>query len=173
MNPIRSSAHVLRVDHAGERGAIGIYRGQILVSSLLHRGCVPALTQMLAHERVHFATFDRLLAARGLRHCHVLPLWGVGGWALGVLTALCGERAIWVCTAAVESTVNAHLEHQVEFLREVDAEALAAVESIRKDEQAHEAHASGLAGPPRGLHALLWRVVAGSTALAIWLSTRL
>ena len=97
----------------------------------------------------------------------------VGGWMLGTLTALFGERAIWVCTAAIENTVNEHLEHQVEVLRVHDLEALAAVESIRRDEKEHEQHAVAHGGEGKGLYRVLRWIVKGSTSFAIWLSTKL
>jgi ubiquinone biosynthesis monooxygenase Coq7 len=56
-----------------------------------------------------------------------LALWAVGGWALGLMTALLGTKSIWVCTAAIEKTVHAHLEHQLAFLQQSDLEVLAAV----------------------------------------------
>src|SRR4051812_41568394 len=126
MRGIQSVEHVLRVNHAGERGAICIYRGQIAIARRRAPECVGALTNMLAHEIAHFRTFDRLLQQRGIRHCLALALWAVGGWSLGLFTALLGARAIWVCSAAIESTVNAHLEHQLSFVA-ADAEILAAV----------------------------------------------
>jgi len=92
---------------------------------------------------------------------------------LGLCTALCGPRAIWVCTAAIENTVNAHLEHQVAFLRGADDEVLSAVESIRKDEESHEAHAAAHGGRATGPYVVLRWLIVGATSLAIWLSTKL
>jgi ubiquinone biosynthesis monooxygenase Coq7 len=127
MAAIQTVDQILRVDHAGECGAIRIYRSQIAVARLLHPNCVGALAEMLEHELRHFRTFDGLLEARRIRPCYALPLWMVGGWMLGFITSLLGERAIWVCTAAIESTVNQHLDHQVAVLAASDLEALAAV----------------------------------------------
>jgi ubiquinone biosynthesis monooxygenase Coq7 len=173
MAHVGSVNQMLRVDHAGERGAISIYTAQIFVSRLLHRECVPALQEMLVHERRHFQTFQSLLDARGVRHCYALTFWAVGGLLLGTLTALMGERAIWVCTSAIENTVNEHLEHQVRFLAESDVEALVAVESIRRDELAHEIHAIEHGGRSNGLYRILHDLVRGVTSFAIWLSTKL
>jgi len=169
----RSVDQILRVDHAGERGAICIYQSQLLVARLLHPQCVPALVEMLGHERRHFQTFDRMLRARRIRHCHALALWAFGGAVLGFATALLGVRAIWVCTAAIENTVNEHLLHQVDYLSETDAEALAAVQSIRRDEQAHEEHALDHGGASHGIYIPLHWLVRNTTAFAIWLSTKL
>jgi ubiquinone biosynthesis monooxygenase Coq7 len=173
MTQIGSADQILRVNHAGERGAICIYRGQLLVSRILHPSCVEPLADMLSHEQRHFLVFDTILKARGLRHCHALFFWATGGWLLGISTAMLGKRAIWACTAAIESTVNGHLEHQLEFLGPRDPEVLAAVESIRVDEQAHEHHARESGGDAGGVYIVLRFAIKGATSLAIWLSTRL
>ena len=164
---------ILRVDHAGECGAIQIYRSQIAVARLLHPQCVDALAGMLEHELRHFRIFDTLLKQRKIRTCYALPLWKVGGWILGSLTAVLGEKAIWVCTAAIENTVNQHLDHQVAALSANDPEALLAVQSIRRDEKEHEEHALQHGGYGRGLYRVLRWAVKGATSLAIWLSTKL
>lgn len=164
---------ILRVNHAGERGAICIYRGQIAVSRVLHPQCVSPLMEMLSHEREHFSRFDSILGARGLRRCHALVFWAMGGWILGVTTALMGPKAIWACTTAIESTVNQHLEHQVAFLEKHDPEVLAAVESIRADEEAHERHARQSGGEAGGIYRALRLFIVGATSFAIWLSTKL
>lgn len=173
MSTAQTVDQILRVDHAGESGAIQIYRSQIAIARVLHPGCVQALERMLEHELAHFRTFDGLLKARKVRPCHALPLWMVGGWMLGTMTALFGERAIWVCTAAIENTVNDHLDHQVAVLRVQDTEALAAVESIRRDEEEHEQHAVARGGEGKGLYRVLRVIVKGATSFAIWLSTKL
>ena len=101
---------IIRVDHAGEFGAIKIYRSQILVARLFDKDIVEKLEEMLAHEKKHFAMFDNLLLSRGIRHCYALYFWGFGGAALGLLTGLFGRNAIWVCTDSIETTVLHHLE---------------------------------------------------------------
>lgn len=173
MTAVQSVEQILRVDHAGEYGAIRIYRSQLAIARLLQPQCVDALEEMLQHELRHFQTFDSILTRRGIRTCCALPLWMAGGFILGSVTALLGERAIWVCTAAIESTVNEHLEHQVVVLAMKDPEALSAVESIRRDEKAHEDHAVKSGGDGRGLYLPLRWLVKGATSFAIWLSTKL
>ena len=173
MRAVQNVEQILRVDHAGECGAIRIYRSQIAVARLLHPQCVDALEEMLEHELRHFHTFDAILKSRGIRTCYALPLWMAGGLMLGSFTALLGERAIWVCTAAIESTVNEHLNHQMVVLAATDPEALSAVESIRRDEEAHESHAINQGGDGHGLYRPLRWFVKGATSVAIWLSTKL
>lgn len=163
---------IIRVDHAGERGAIGIYTAQLTVARILYQDLVPVLEAMLLHEREHYATFNRLLNNRSIRHCYGLGLWAVGGVLLGTATALLGRNAIWVCTNSIETTVLHHLESQLLFLEQHDAEAHAAVLSIKTDEEEHR-----LLGQVNGRESILYKplfwLVQGSTEFAIWLSTKL
>ena len=174
MSNIGSVEQILRVNHAGECGAIWIYRSQITIASLFHPSCVAELQSMLDHERVHFARFDAVLKNRGIRHCHALAFWAFGGWLLGTITALMGPKAIWSCTVAIETRVNLHLEHQIAFLELHDAEILEAVKSIQADEKAHEQHARSKGGDADGvLYRGLRVCIVGATSFAIWLSTQL
>jgi 3-demethoxyubiquinol 3-hydroxylase len=174
MSNIGSVEQLLRVNHAGECGAIWIYRSQIAIAGLFHPGCVAELQSMLAHERVHFARFDAVLKNRGIRHCHALVFWACGGWLLGIVTALMGPKAIWSCTPAIETRVNLHLEHQIAFLEQRDDEILKVVRSIQADEKAHEQHARGKGGDADGVVYRGLRVcIVSATSFAIWLSTQL
>lgn len=163
---------IIRVDHAGEHGAIKIYSAQILISRILHKDIVPALENILSHEREHFRRFDQLLKNRQVRHCYALGLWAVGGFMLGLFTALLGRNAIWVCTNSIETTVLHHLDWQLAFLKEHDQDAYDAVLSIKADEEEHREF-----GQINGTDSIMYRpifwVVRKSTESAIWLSTKL
>lgn len=163
---------IIRVDHAGERGAIAIYGAQLVVARIFFKDIVPTLEDMLLHEREHFSTFSRLLKVRRIRHCYGLGLWAFGGAVLGSVTALMGRNAIWVWTNSIETTVLHHLEWQLAFLREHDAEAHAAVCSIKRDEEQHR-ELGQRNGNQSLIHKPLFWVVQNSTRFAIWLSTKL
>lgn len=160
---------IIRLNHAGERGAIAVYSAKLLLARILYKDMVDDLEEMLRHERDHFATFGRLLASRKIRACYGLAVWAMGGAVLGTVTALLGRNAIWVCTDSIETTVLHHLQWQLELLNEHDAEAYEAVLSIKEDEEAHQA--LGAANSKGALMSTLisW-VVRGSTAFAIWIS---
>ena len=163
---------ILRVDHAGELGAINIYRKQLFVARYFYKDIVPVLEEMLSHEMRHFKIFDSLLNKRGIRHCYALRLWAFGGGVLGLFTALLGRNAIWVCTNSIETTVLHHLEWQLEFLSKNDVEAYDAVYSIKAEEEEHQE-----LGENNGVNSLVYKpifyLVRKSTELAIWLSTKL
>ena len=164
-------ARILRVNHAGEYGAIRIYGAQIGVARRWFPDVLPALAEMLAHERQHCAAFFAAMPSRGSRPCRIMSLWSLGGWLLGFVTALAGRQSIWVCTAAVEAAVHRHLDDQLHFLSGRDVELHALILSIREEELSHlrqaEAHLDRPALPQRSLRT----AISAITDLLIWLST--
>lgn len=163
---------ILRVDHAGEFGAINIYRSQLFVARYLYKDIVSKLEEMLGHEKQHFQRFDQILKKRGIRHCYALHFWALGGATLGFLTALAGRNAIWVCTYSIESTVLHHLDWQLDLLEQHDTEVHAAVLSIKADEQEHQEFGQNHGSKSAMYRPVFW-VVRNSTEFAIWLSTKL
>src|ERR1700716_1446676 len=164
-------ARIVRVNHAGEYGAIRIYSAQIGVSARRYPDVVPALTDMLQHEKKHYAAFLAAMPERNSRPCRVMSLWSWGGWLLGLTTALMGRKTIWICTAAVEAAVHRHLADQLAFLAGRDDELQGIILSIREEELAHLHHAqSQIASLGRGSR-LLQRLISDVTDALIWLST--
>jgi 3-demethoxyubiquinol 3-hydroxylase len=170
--PAAEIARMLRVDHAGEYGAMRIYEGQLAV---LGRGdrAGAEIRQMAAAENRHLARFERLLRERRVRPTLLQPLWSAAGFALGAATALLGEHAAMACTVAVEEVIDAHYEAQAGYLAEQDAGLAETVLAFRADEIAHRESALAYgAGEIPGYELLTGAIKAG-TRLAIWLSTRL
>ncbi len=133
-------AEILRVDHAGELGAVSIYRGQRAVfgASPGRAAIAGRLEEMQAHEAVHLAAFDALLNGRAVRPTLLAPLWRIAGFGLGAATALMGEAAAHACTEAVETVIEQHYAGQIAELA-ADEPALAAeLTRFRDDELAHK-----------------------------------
>jgi ubiquinone biosynthesis monooxygenase Coq7 len=132
-------AEILRVDHAGELGAVAIYQGQRAVFAALDRppALAAELEEMAAHEAVHLAAFDRLLNERQVRPTVLTPLWRLAGFALGAGTALLGEKAAHACTEAVESVIEQHYAEQVEELSAREPALAQELSGYRDDELAH------------------------------------
>lgn len=135
------SEKMIKVDHAGENGAVNIYRAQYLVSRIRAPRMLPDLRHFQEHEMEHRQIFADYLKSHNIRRWVSYHLCGLGGWWLGFVTGLIGPKAIMATTYAVEHVVLEHLEHQVEYLKTVDAQALKCVEAIIEDEQAHHDHA--------------------------------
>ncbi|HYN38148.1 MAG TPA: demethoxyubiquinone hydroxylase family protein [Rhodospirillales bacterium] len=162
---------VLRVDHAGEYGAVRIYEGQLAVLGRRPAGAV--IREMAAKEREHLATFDALLPKRRVRPSALQPVWHVAGFALGAATALLGAKAAMACTVAVEEVIDEHYARQVAELGDDEAELRDLCARYRQDEVEHgeTALAHGAREAP-GYKALTGAVKAGSRA-AIWLAERI
>jgi ubiquinone biosynthesis monooxygenase Coq7 len=162
---------MIRVDQAGEFGAVRIYEGQLAVLAGTDAGRV--IEEMAAQEREHLEAFDRMIAERRVRPTALSPLWHVAGFALGAATALMGPRAAMACTVAVEEVIGEHYADQAEKLGEDEADLRETILEFRDDELAHlETAVEHEARAAPGYEPLTAAIRTGSR-LAIWLSTRL
>lgn len=167
---------IIRVDQAGEFGAVRIYEGQLAALRWTGRSNSEAgrkIAHMAHQEREHNKVFDRLLVERRVRPTVLSPLWNVAGFALGAATALMGDKAAMACTVAVEETIEEHYAEQAARLGDDESGLRATVEQFRSEEIEHrdEALASGAEQAP-GYEVLSTAIKAGSR-LAIWLSSRI
>ncbi|MEH6403512.1 MAG: demethoxyubiquinone hydroxylase family protein [Sneathiella sp.] len=162
---------ILRVDHAGEFGAVRIYEGQYAV--LKNSEDAATIQHMKEQEEVHRAKFEQLLGERRVRPTLLSPIWSVAGYALGAGTALLGKEAAMACTEAVEEVIDEHYQHQLEELGEDEAELKTVIKQFRDEEIEHRdiARANGAAEAPG--YELLTTAVKTGSKLAIWLSTRI
>ena len=125
----------LRVDHAGERAAQQIYKGQLAV--LANHEMADEIRHMMDQEIEHLETFDSLLNERQVRPSLLDPLWGAAGFTLGVVTAAMGPKAAMACTIAVEEVIGEHYQKQADILGEDERELQATVERFRDEELEH------------------------------------
>src|SRR5262249_134028 len=116
MDAMITIQRILKVNHAGEYGAIRIYGAQIAIARRFYPDIVGILSDIRAHEIRHCWLFRDAMPYRSARPCRVMAFWSLGGFVLGLVTALMGQRMIWICTEAVESAVHRHLEDQLAFL---------------------------------------------------------
>jgi ubiquinone biosynthesis monooxygenase Coq7 len=165
---------MIRVDHAGEYGAIRIYQGQIAVLEALSHDAkaLTAIRRMAEQEARHLERFDGLVNERRVRPTALSPLWDVAGFVLGATTALLGTRAAMACTAAVEEVIDEHYGRQLERL-DSDPELKASVAEFREDEIAlrDEALAHGAEQAPG--YRLLSDGIKAGCRLAIRLSEKI
>jgi ubiquinone biosynthesis monooxygenase Coq7 len=164
---------MIRVDHAGEFGAVQIYRGQLAI--LGHTAAGKTIRHMEQQEQAHLKKFDELVAEHGVRPTVLSPVWHVAGFALGAATALMGEKAAMACTAAVEEVIDEHYAAQVAAL-ENDGEAQAplreTIEAFRADEVAHRDTALAHGAEQTPGYGVLSGVIKAGCRLAIRLSER-
>ncbi len=168
-------AAMIRVDHAGEFGALRIYQGQLAVLSRDPRAAegTDAVRRMAEQERTHFEALDRLVKDRAVRPTALEPVWHLAGFALGAATALMGEKAAMACTVAVEDVIDEHYSQQIERLGESDPELKTQLVKFHQDECEHrdEARARGASEAPG--YELLTSAIRLSCRIAISLSERL
>lgn len=174
--PLRSARTlgetILKVDHAGEHGAVGIYQAQSWIARWRAPAMVGQIEHFRNHERRHRALFAAELERRGIRRCRSYHLCGTGGLFLGLVTGLMGKRAIDLTTEAVESVVLSHLQHQLAALARSDPSAAAVVRQIVEEEQEHHDTSTRRLEGARLFDRLLRPIIRGGTELVIWMGMR-
>jgi ubiquinone biosynthesis monooxygenase Coq7 len=130
---------MLRVDHAGEYGAVAIYRGQQAVFRHNPKTASTAskLSEMEQEEQKHLDAFDKLLIEKNVRPTALMPLWNFAGYGLGVLTAMISEKAAHACTEAVESVIEQHYGEQAEKTQDIEPGLSDLFKEFREDELHH------------------------------------
>ena len=163
---------ILRVNHAGEHGAVAIYSAQIAQMGDKHPDLSEWLAETLEHEQRHRSEFRAAMPERAAKPCRALSAWRIGGAALGRMTALLGPSAVMVCTAAVERTVHAHMQDQARFLDGCDPKLAKLVREIQAEEEAHLAYAEARQYRVSIFATALSAIVSAATETLIAISTR-
>lgn len=161
---------MIRVNQAGEYGAMRIYAGQLAV--LRHGPAAEKIKEMAAQERKHLDAFNKLAAERRVRPTALEPLWHMAGFALGAATALMGEKAAMACTVAVEEVIEEHYADQAAKLGEDEAPLRETIQEFRADELEHRDTAVAHHARETPGYELLASAIKAGSRLAIWLSTR-
>lgn len=164
---------VMKVDHAGEHGAVCIYTAQRWFARWRAPEMLAELDHFLAHERAHRARFAAELARRGQPRCRSYLWCGAGGLALGLFTGLAGRQAIAATTVAIESVVLRHMKEQLQTLEASDREAAATLRHIIAEEQEHHDLSAARLATGGFWPKVLNPLVAASTETVIWLGMRL
>jgi ubiquinone biosynthesis monooxygenase Coq7 len=164
---------VMKVDHAGEHGAICIYRAQRWFAHWRAPEMVPELEHFLTHERGHRALFGAELQRRNRRRCRSYHWCGIGGFILGGVTGLAGRKAIAATTVAIERVVLRHMHEQLCVLENVDEHAAVTLRCVIAEEQEHHDLSVGRLGPSSFWSKLIDPLVSASTETTIWLGMHL
>jgi len=164
-------ASLLRVNHAGEYGAKRIYEGQLAI--LKGTPSEPLLMHMKEQEIGHLKSFEHLIVENRVRPTLLQPLWHIAGYALGVSTALMGEKAAMACTAAVEEVIDEHYERQLIRLGSENPALSHLIRTCQEEEREHRDLAFAHGAAEAVAYPLLSRTIKAGSRLAIWLSERL
>ena len=163
---------MIRVNQAGEFGAKRIYEGMIAFSKPEEK---ELLKEMLDQELEHLATFNDIMIKNKVRPTFLQPLWHLGGYAMGAVTAKIHPKVAHACTIAVEDVIEKHYQEQLnelEFYPEHDA-FKKTVKQFRDDELEHRDTAVDQGGDDHPLAQPVKSVVTAITKAAIFLSKKI
>ena len=165
----------IRVDHAGERGAIKIYEGQLLALNTIKKdeNLKEIIQEMRSHEIEHSDFFDREIKKRNIKPTKLLPLWDLMGVTLGFGTAMLGEKAAMLCTASVEEVIDGHYKDQTYKLGKDEEELKKKIMKFRQDELDHKDIAYDNGATKKGLFGVLDKVIKTSSRIAITISEKI
>ena len=166
---------IIRVDHAGERGAIKIYEGQLLALKTFRQDetLKRKIEEMKEHENEHYDFFDKEIQRRKIEPTKLLPLWDVMGVALGFGTTMLGKKAAMLCTASVEEVIDNHYKNQIYKLKEDEKNLKEKIIKFREDELHHKDIAYDNGATKKGLFGLLDKVIKTSSCIAITISEKI
>lgn len=167
------AGRILKVNHAGEHGAVHIYAGQMLLARWRAHHLSAELAEFKAHEEHHRAIFAHELARRSLPRCRSYWMCAVGGYVLGLLSGMLGGKAIAATTVAVERVVIRHLHGQLRDLGSSDPAATAAIRQILDEEQLHHDQSALRLDRPGRLNRVIDAVVSTATEAVIWVGMRI
>lgn len=166
---------ILRVDHAGEYGAVRIYEGQLAVLGKRKgsQQSVRLIRHMADQEYEHLDRFNKLLNEHNVRPTALTPIWHVAGFALGAATALLGEKSAMTCTAAVEEVIDQHYANQTQLIDDENQDLKQTIEEFREEEIAHRDTAITHGAHEVTGHRFLSNVIKAGCRVAIKLSEKI
>ena len=166
---------IIRVDHAGERGAIKIYEGQLLALKTFKHDeeLRRKIEEMKEHETEHLEFFDQEMKKRNIKPTKFLPIWDLLGVTLGFGTAMLGKKAAMLCTASVEEVIDDHYKNQTYKLKEDEKNLKEKIFKFREDELHHKDIAYDQGATKEGLYGILDKVIKTSSKIAITISEKI
>ena len=166
---------IIRVDHAGERGAIKIYEGQLLALKTIKQNqkLKEQIEKMKDHEKEHLEYFEREIQQRKIKPTSLLPLWDVMGVALGFGTAMLGKKATMLCTASVEEVIEEHYHNQLKYLGDDEKDLKEKIQKFKNDEIDHKNIAYDEGATNTGLYSIMNKIIKTSSRIAITISEKI
>ena len=165
----------IRVDHAGERGAVKIYEGQLLALNTLVKDekLKKTIEEMKVHEKEHCEFFEKEIKKRNIKPTKLLPLWDLLGVTLGFGSTLLGKKAAMLCTASVEEVIDKHYQNQIDQLDKSEEELKNRIIKFREDELHHKDIAYEKGATKKGCYSILDKVIKTGSKIAINISEKI
>ena len=166
---------IIRVDHAGARGAIKIYEGQLLALKTIKQDNTlrDKIEEMKEHEKEHLEYFEKEIQKRKIKPTYLLPLWDVMGVTLGFGTVLLGKKAAMLCTASVEEVIEDHYKNQLKKLGNDEMNLKNKIEKFKEDEVNHKNIAYEAGATNKGLYSIMNKVIKTGSRIAITISEKI
>ena len=165
----------IRVDHAGERGAVKIYEGQLLALNTLVKDeeLKKTIEEMKIHEKEHCEFFESEIKKRKIKPTKFLPLWDLLGVGLGFGSTILGKKAAMLCTASVEEVIDKHYQDQINNLGPEEEELKKKIIKFREDELHHKDIAYEKGATKKGLYSLMDKIIKTGSKIAINISEKI
>jgi ubiquinone biosynthesis monooxygenase Coq7 len=165
----------IRVDHAGERGAVKIYEGQLLALNTFVKdeSLKKTIEEMKVHEKEHCEFFENEIKKRKIKPTKFLPLWDLLGVGLGFGSTLLGKKAAMLCTASVEEVIDKHYLDQINQLGPEEKELKKKIIKFREDELHHKDIAYEKGASKEGLYSIMDKIIKTGSKIAINISEKI
>jgi ubiquinone biosynthesis monooxygenase Coq7 len=165
----------IRVDHAGERGAIKIYEGQLLALNTFVKDdkLKEMIKEMKNHEKEHLDFFNKEIEKRNIKPTKLLPLWDLLGVGLGFSSAIMGKKAAMLCTASVEEVIDGHYKNQLNQINSDEKILKEKIKKFRDDEIHHKNIAYDNGATKEGLFSILDKIIKTGSKVAITISEKI
>ena len=164
----------IRVDHAGERGAIKIYEGQLLALNTVFKDkkLKKTIEEMKFNEKEHLDFFEKELKKRNIKPTKFLSIWDLLGVGLGFGTTLIGKRAAMLCTASVEEVIDEHYQKQINQIEDDEKQLKKKIIKFKKDELHHKDIAYDEGASKEGIYSILDKIIKTGSRIAINISEK-
>ena len=165
----------IRVDHAGERGAVKIYEGQLLALNTLVKdeNLKKIIEEMKIHEKEHCEFFEKEIMKRNIKPTKFLPLWDLLGVGLGFGSTILGKKAAMLCTASVEEVIDEHYQNQINQLGSDEKNLKEKITKFREDELHHKDIAYDKGATKKGLYSIMDKIIKTGSKIAINISEKI
>ena len=165
----------IRVDHAGERGAVKIYEGQLLALNTFVKdeNLKKTIQEMKKHEKEHCEFFEKEIKKRNIQPTKFLPLWDLLGVGLGFGSTLLGKKAAMLCTASVEEVIDEHYSNQIKELENDEKKLKDKIIKFRDDELHHKDIAYQEGATKEGVYSILDKIIKTGSRIAINISEKI
>jgi ubiquinone biosynthesis monooxygenase Coq7 len=164
----------IRVNHAGERGAIKIYEGQLLALNTVFKDekLKKTIEEMKFNEKEHLDFFEKELKKRNIKPTKFLPIWDLLGVGLGFGTTLLGKRTTMLCTASVEEVIDEHYQKQINQIEDDEKQLKKKIIKFKKDELHHKDIAYDEGASKEGIYSILDKIIKTGSRIAINISEK-